>query len=197
MRVVQKVTIDDAFIERLQRVMRDRKLKMRSWSLEAGLSPTHVEQFVNKRLSRTKVSTVRQLAEAANVRLRWLATGEGARAPFDKDERLDEPASRAPACASLEQFRTLMRAEDGADPVLLDALGHAVPQGLDPGLGFWRREYQILREEQLAIREMMATPRLTAAPVTEDQASKAAGGGSSTPPSTPPVTRQRRTKKSE
>lgn len=67
---------------------------MRALSVAAGLSPSHVEQILNKRQSPDiEVSTLEKLAQAGDVRLDWLRTHKG-------DPGHYEAISSAPAGAS-------------------------------------------------------------------------------------------------
>jgi len=65
--------------ERIAHVLRLRKLSASALSQSAGLGRSHVGQLQSGKLGkRPSDETLRRIAEAARVSLRWLATGEGA-----------------------------------------------------------------------------------------------------------------------
>lgn len=58
-----------------------RAVSMRSLSMAAGLTPSHVEQIINKRQKPESIetATIQKLAQAGGVQLTWLLTGQGPR----------------------------------------------------------------------------------------------------------------------
>jgi len=75
---VDEMGPSSTFVERLQRVLRDRGWTPYEWSTRAGLTNSHVQNLIARGAKRPAGATTHKLAVAAGVGEAWLARGEGA-----------------------------------------------------------------------------------------------------------------------
>lgn len=103
--------------DRLQWVLRERRISRRRWSLAAGLSQSHVGQLIRGDLEAPSAESLHALARAAGVSFRWLATGEGSPDPIVEGERRPEQELPAvPYLGDLPDWPELLADARATDP---------------------------------------------------------------------------------
>lgn len=122
----------------MERVLRERQLSQRGWSLAAGLTERHVSVILTRARrdpgTRPDHDTMAALARAAGVRVEWLEDGHGE--PHAAPQPSPSPMRHTPA--------------------------HADPSVLDAALGMAFRPERHAVADLVAVRETMASVDLTA-----------------------------------
>lgn len=109
--------------DRIEFVRQETGLSYRQWSKKAGIRETHVSTIRSKPGMIPRSDTLRKLADAAGISLRWLATGEGDwRAqpePVGRDSKYPNRPRALEACrllgfsdAAIQQVESQERAAD-------------------------------------------------------------------------------------
>jgi hypothetical protein len=179
-------TMSSTLLERIEWVVRERKISARSWSLAAGQSGGYLGNLKTT-LRRLKpgdpgpdpgAATLRRLAEVARVSETWLATGAG-----DPDIPAARPLRESPAWEqALAEARQQRDQERWPPSEYLDRAGDAVVPGREPSARLiltlaellWRTDPERLGDDPGESRE-------TGPPITQESPTHSEVNGGTEP----------------
>jgi transcriptional regulator with XRE-family HTH domain len=164
-----KLTLVSTLQDRLRWVLETRNLAAGALSVKAGLARSHIGGILRgNEESNLRESTARKIANAADVSVAWLMTGQGPREPYVEAEAVPLYPNAAPPSGdpypSRTQVSLLLR---GTVPdKVLDALRVVTPAGgLDPGREWWIQHARELVRDLRAIEAEFGGEEASSSPL--------------------------------